>query len=172
MKNAKNILFLGKEPFLEKNYLTKSVHNWKIKNWKKNFPGIPDPDFYPDSTFSGFFASMACRNHLCQRFFELYQMLHLWGDIYFITSPVCSVPNKLYVLIFFFFAFIGPIVYFFLHSFMILNRNTRTNMCKSLNIVFICQYLMDIWIFFLIYKSFSASHWISAIKERIILDCK
>ena len=37
MKNAKNILFLGKEPFLEKNYLTKIVHNWKIKNRKKIF---------------------------------------------------------------------------------------------------------------------------------------
>ena len=25
------------------------------KNLKRKFPGIPDPDFYPDSIFSGFF---------------------------------------------------------------------------------------------------------------------
>ena len=93
MKNAKNILFLGKEPFLEKNYLTKSVHNWKIKYWKNFFPGIPDPDFYPDSTFSGFFEffeSVAYMNPFCQRIFELYQMVDLWRGMYFITSPVCS----------------------------------------------------------------------------------
>ena len=27
----------------------------KNKFWKKNFPGIPDPDFRPDSKISGFF---------------------------------------------------------------------------------------------------------------------
>ena len=73
-------------------YLTKIVHNWKIKNRKKIFPGIPDPDFYPDSTFSGFFEffeSVAYMNPFCQRIFELYQMVDLWRGMYFITSPVC-----------------------------------------------------------------------------------
>ena len=60
--------------------------------WENFFSGIPDPDFDPDSTFSGFlefFESLAYIKHLCRRIFELYQIVALWTGRYFITSPLC-----------------------------------------------------------------------------------
>ena len=53
----------------------------KKEKFQKNFfSGIPDPDFHPDSTFSGFFEffeSVVYMDHFCQRIFELYQMVDL-----------------------------------------------------------------------------------------------
>ena len=72
--------FFGQITILEKNVFNKNCSQLKNKNLKKNFPGIPDPDFYPDSTFSGFFEffeSVAYMNPFCQRIFELYQMVDL-----------------------------------------------------------------------------------------------
>ena len=57
------------------------------------FSGIPDPDFDPDSIFSGFlefFESVAYIKHLCRKIFELCQIHSLWTGMYYITSPVCG----------------------------------------------------------------------------------
>ena len=57
------------------------------------FSRIPDPDFDPDSTFSGFsefFDTLAHIKHLCQRIFEIYQTVDLWTGMHYITSPLCT----------------------------------------------------------------------------------
>ena len=65
---------------------------FRIKQEKfsgKFFSGIPDPDFDPDSTFSGFsefFESVAYIKHLCRRIFELYQIVGLWTGMYYRVS--------------------------------------------------------------------------------------
>ena len=78
---GKKLTFLGLIIILDKNVFNKNCSQLKKKNFKKNFfSGIPDPDFYPDSTFSGFFEffeSIVYMDHFCRRIFELYQMVDL-----------------------------------------------------------------------------------------------
>ena len=66
-EKCKKPTFFGFITILEENLFYKYCSQLKNKKiQKKIFPGIPDPDFYPDSTFSGFFeffASLACMNH-------------------------------------------------------------------------------------------------------------
>ena len=78
-----------------KNVINKKCLELNKKKFRENFfSGIPDPDFDPDSTFSGFlefFESVAYIKHLCQRIFEIYQSVALWTGMYYITSPLCPV---------------------------------------------------------------------------------
>ena len=55
-EKCKKHTFFGFITILEENLFNKNCSQLKNKKSKKKFfPGIPDPDFYPDSTFSGFF---------------------------------------------------------------------------------------------------------------------
>ena len=59
-EKCKKHTFFGQITILEKNVFNKNCSQLKNKKNQKNyFPGIPDPDFYPDSTFSGFFEFFA-----------------------------------------------------------------------------------------------------------------
>ena len=66
-EKCKKHTFFGFITILEENLFNKNCSQLKNKKFKKNFfPGIPDPDFCPDSTFSGFFeffASVGCMKH-------------------------------------------------------------------------------------------------------------
>ena len=79
--SGKKLIFLGEIFILDKHAFNKNCSQLKKKNFKKIFfSGIPDPDFHPDSTFSGFFEffeSVVYMDHFCQRIFELYQMVDL-----------------------------------------------------------------------------------------------
>ena len=79
--SGKKLIFLGEIFILDKHAFNKNCSQLKKKNFKKKFfSGIPDPDFHPDSTFSGFFEffeSVVYMDHFCQRIFELYQMVDL-----------------------------------------------------------------------------------------------
>ena len=79
--SGKKLIFLGEIFILDKHAFNKNCSQLKKKNFKKLFfSGIPDPDFHPDSTFSGFFEffeSIVYMNHFCRRIFELYQMVDL-----------------------------------------------------------------------------------------------
>ena len=86
--------FFGTYNHLLKNAINKhcSEFNKKIF-WENFFSGIPDPDFDPDSIFSGFlefFESVAYIKHFCRRIFELCQIDSLWTGMYYITSPLCT----------------------------------------------------------------------------------
>ena len=82
-----------------KNAINKNCSEFNKKIfWEIFFSGIPDPDFDPDSTFSGFsefFESVAYIKHLCRRIFELYQIVSLWTGKYYITSPLCGGNRQL-----------------------------------------------------------------------------
>ena len=69
-----------------KNAINKNCSEFNKKIfWEIFFSGIPDPDFGPDSTFSGFsefFDFIAYIKHLCRRIFELYQIVSLWTGTY------------------------------------------------------------------------------------------
>ena len=77
-----------------KNVINKKRSELNKKIFWEFFSRIPDPDFDPDSIFSGFlefFESVAYVKHLCQRIFEIYQSVALWTGMYYITSPLCIV---------------------------------------------------------------------------------
>ena len=88
----KTYFFGTQNHFYDKCSLIKCVQNSTRNFFGNFFSGIPDPDFDPDSTLSGFlefFESIAYIKHLCQRIFELYPIVGLWTGMYYITSPLC-----------------------------------------------------------------------------------
>ena len=77
-EKCKKHTFLALRTIFVKNVVNKKCSELNNKNfWENFFSGIPDPDFHPDSTFSGFFESVVYMDHFCQRIFQLYQMVDL-----------------------------------------------------------------------------------------------
>ena len=93
-EKCKKHTFLALITIFLKNAINKNCSEFNKKIfWEKFFSWIPDPDFGPDSTFSGFskfFESIAYIKHLYRRIFELYQIVVLWTGMYYITSPLCK----------------------------------------------------------------------------------
>ena len=94
-EKCKKHTFLALITIFLKNAINKNCSEFNKKIfWENFFSGILDPDFSPDSTFIGFsefLESIAYIKHLCQRIFELYQIVGLWTGMYYIISPLCLV---------------------------------------------------------------------------------
>ena len=99
-EKCKKHTFLALRTIFVKNVVNKKCSELNNKNfWENFFSGIPDPDFDPDSIFSGFlefFESVAYIKHFCRRIFELCQIDSLWTGMYYITSPLCLGGKILY----------------------------------------------------------------------------